>query len=412
MSKDIKNLIDKVEEEAKMRIELEKKIEALNEEIVRLKSIIEEQNALIEQQDKMSSNIPPDVAVLKDMIMKKRQELEEKDKEIEELQNELLNLKEKGAFTAASVDSESLSEELENAKALILQLTEENKLYKLNEEQTQKIVKNLMEKNEEYKKEIELLKAKSEITATATDPAPTPIPDSKEIKRLKEENEDYKSQIISLKERIELLESSITSSTSGAEDELKRQIDSLREENAELKKENFLLKKRIEKMKVPSEKPEEISREPIKKEYEEFIADSMQKEGAEVVEEITVKPSEILAKQKAMGKVSEEIEPIKEESMEVAAPPKEMKEVSPPAPPIEITPEIESKTIPPLKTSKEILVVSEMEGHRRCPKCGNTNRNKIHEELDKSHIIMAYPRMYGKKYRCGNCGCEWKIRQE
>ncbi len=47
-------------------------------------------------------------------------------------------------------------------------------------------------------------------------------------------------------------------------------------------------------------------------------------------------------------------------------------------------------------------------GRRVCPKCGNKNKALIREMLDKTTIISAYPRMYGKKYKCGECGNEWK----
>ncbi len=36
----------------------------------------------------------------------------------------------------------------------------------------------------------------------------------------------------------------------------------------------------------------------------------------------------------------------------------------------------------------------------------------IHEEIDKTNIIMAYPRIYGKKYKCGVCGTQWKVASE
>jgi len=55
-----------------------------------------------------------------------------------------------------------------------------------------------------------------------------------------------------------------------------------------------------------------------------------------------------------------------------------------------------------------ILTIEKGEGRRKCPKCDNENKMLIHESVDKSNIIMDYPRMYGKKYRCGECGIEWR----
>jgi len=45
---------------------------------------------------------------------------------------------------------------------------------------------------------------------------------------------------------------------------------------------------------------------------------------------------------------------------------------------------------------------------RKCPTCLNTNKKYIRELNDKSNIIMHYPRIYGKKYKCGICRTEWK----
>ena len=45
---------------------------------------------------------------------------------------------------------------------------------------------------------------------------------------------------------------------------------------------------------------------------------------------------------------------------------------------------------------------------RKCPTCLNTNPKYIREFNDKSNILMQYPRIYGKKYKCGICTTEWK----
>ena len=46
-------------------------------------------------------------------------------------------------------------------------------------------------------------------------------------------------------------------------------------------------------------------------------------------------------------------------------------------------------------------------GRKSCPNCGNTNNRNIREITDKTHLISVYPRIYGKKCRCGDCGFEW-----
>jgi hypothetical protein len=72
--------------------------------------------------------------------------------------------------------------------------------------------------------------------------------------------------------------------------------------------------------------------------------------------------------------------------------------------------EISSSAAPgiPGQTDDSIMTVEKMEGRRKCPNCGNEDKMMIHESVDKSNIILDYPRMYGKKYRCGLCGCLWR----
>ncbi|MFX1391332.1 MAG: hypothetical protein ACFE9Z_14800 [Promethearchaeota archaeon] len=62
----------------------------------------------------------------------------------------------------------------------------------------------------------------------------------------------------------------------------------------------------------------------------------------------------------------------------------------------------------PGKTDDSIMTVEKMEGRRKCPECGMDDPHMIHESVDKSNIILDYPRVYGKKYLCGNCGVQWR----
>ena len=56
----------------------------------------------------------------------------------------------------------------------------------------------------------------------------------------------------------------------------------------------------------------------------------------------------------------------------------------------------------------DIIEIEKSEGRRKCPKCGEELKRMIHESVDKEVIVMDYPRVYGKKYKCGKCGCEWR----
>lgn len=63
---------------------------------------------------------------------------------------------------------------------------------------------------------------------------------------------------------------------------------------------------------------------------------------------------------------------------------------------------------PIFKYSGDILTIPKPNGRRVCPICGDESWFKIHEVIDKSYIICQYPRLYGKKYTCSGCGCQWR----
>jgi hypothetical protein len=91
-------------------------------------------------------------------------------------------------------------------------------------------------------------------------------------------------------------------------------------------------------------------------------------------------------------------------------------EIVPQSPQSEVVPKpsfSESSNIDSEPVSKpEMSNVGYADSTRKCPICGNQRKAMIHEELDKTNIIMSYPRMYGKKFRCGECGSEWRINLE
>lgn len=63
---------------------------------------------------------------------------------------------------------------------------------------------------------------------------------------------------------------------------------------------------------------------------------------------------------------------------------------------------------PTFKESRKILILPKPAGRRVCPVCGDDSWFKIHETIDKSYVICQYPRIYGKKYTCSGCGCQWR----
>ena len=62
----------------------------------------------------------------------------------------------------------------------------------------------------------------------------------------------------------------------------------------------------------------------------------------------------------------------------------------------------------PGRTDSSIITIEHIDGRRRCPECDNDKPLMIHESVDKGNIILDYPRMYGKKFTCGQCGLQWR----
>lgn len=58
--------------------------------------------------------------------------------------------------------------------------------------------------------------------------------------------------------------------------------------------------------------------------------------------------------------------------------------------------------------ASSILTINKTAGRRKCPNCDEDRKEMIHESIDKSNVIMSSPRVYGKKYKCGRCGTEWR----
>ena len=90
----------------------------------------------------------------------------------------------------------------------------------------------------------------------------------------------------------------------------------------------------------------------------------------------------------------------------------EVKDVTPEEVKADITEIRSSAAAPgiPGRTDSAILTIEKKEGRRKCPECNNENPQMIHESSDKSNIILDYPRVYGKKFKCGSCGVEWRER--
>ncbi|OLS14930.1 MAG: hypothetical protein RBG13Loki_1443 [Promethearchaeota archaeon CR_4] len=63
---------------------------------------------------------------------------------------------------------------------------------------------------------------------------------------------------------------------------------------------------------------------------------------------------------------------------------------------------------PPSSKATDLIEVPGSSERRQCPKCHEVNPYMIKELTDKTKILNNYPTIYGKKYKCGKCGSEWR----
>ena len=161
MTPDLKNIINSVETEDKTQSELEQTIKLLKDEISKLKFTIKEQKILIQNQKaktQQKMEVPEDIEILKDIIITQRQELNKKDKDIDILEQKLEEIIPNADMDTILRKEEIENEELLNAKKLIIQLTEENEVYQVNESNAKKIISDLIEQKDKLISETENLK--------------------------------------------------------------------------------------------------------------------------------------------------------------------------------------------------------------------------------------------------------------
>ncbi len=204
MEKDLKGLIDVIDQENKTQSILERKIESLKEEINRLKFTIQEQKLLIQslkdndQQDDLG--VDDDIQLLKDMIYSQRQDILKKDRDVEILKQTIEHLQRK----AEDLENESsIMEDLKAARIELERLTTEIEMYRANDENAKSLLKQLSEENEELTARIEDIKEHGFIQEDIRENKSV---STQQVDQLLIEIEDYQAQIISLQQSLESAE--------------------------------------------------------------------------------------------------------------------------------------------------------------------------------------------------------------
>jgi len=423
MSENLKDLIDKAEEEERNRAELEKIIEKLNNEINRLNAQLEEQNSRTLLGDKVTTNSlneSEEITILKNMVSSQRQELAQKDYESEILQKKIAELNLDLSKQKESVDEPIDPMILKEYTTKIENLSKDYDRLEKDFEPLKNQISELVDENRLLKNNLKDLKTELSTIAHLEEEI---IDLEAKIVELENENQTLKENRAKAEKKtpdVEFLESTRNTIANLMEEvnRLENVILKKNEKIFELVNENNLLRNNIDFLKI--EKPDTAQ-------LEEEIA--ILQEQVVVLEDenkrLKEKDEKVVKEAISIPLSQEEIEiptqkPLKVETEQSTEPSEEVEEkIATDTDILKVkleevvsshttVDELKSILSPELEKEKQPILAGSSEGRRRCPKCGNANKALIREMPDKTHIILAYPRMYGKKYKCGLCGTEWR----
>ncbi|MFW9773204.1 MAG: hypothetical protein ACFFEO_13700 [Candidatus Thorarchaeota archaeon] len=405
MSKELKDLINKAEEEQQTKAYLEKTIEKLQLEVERLRSKLDSKvtfkptpiKHITEQSESQ------EIVALKDIVYSLNQKLEKKEEEKELLQNKIKDL---------TLELDIVKEEQsDSVKDEVLSRTQ-NSLTSLIQDYGR-----LEQENKTLKKK--LVDLSNEIEST-----------TKVVSSFKSEssmNQQLKSEIATLKQKISSLELENTSLAINLDqtrkisaEQLDKMVEALKGNNYRLEEENKALNEKLEALK--REKLKIFKLESQITDLNETI-ESLKQKNKELREKDTIllaKTITALKPQNKKGAVKPESdifkskvpEPsIEEEQLAISKVNELSKNITNNLiKPYSADKVIESKTLKEENLQEPELETMEDDFTRKwqCPNCGNSNKAYIREMDDKTRIIYAYPKIYAKKYKCGQCGVEWK----
>jgi chromosome segregation ATPase len=404
MSKDLKDLIEQAEEEQDSRAFLEKTIEKLKAEVVSLKNKIGEKKSefkiepIRHNEEYDQSN---EMNTLKSMVSSLRNQLYEKEQDNDTLNKELAELK---------IEFEKAREEMFNSAKDEMIIKTQNSLNSLIQDYGKLEIENKSLKNK-LSKLHEELEGETEIKVSLQSEMFNKEQLEKEIGKLNSKIYDLESNNQSLVRKINNLE------TVGDSEKIEEMIEILKIQNSELEKQNQNLNQKLESLKREKLKVQTYETEitQLKSQIEQL---------RDLNQQLKDKDSILLAKTITAISSSERKKPPTITHLKPQA------EVLPSKPMLKKVESIEVKSDndvsekkPSLETFNEVQKIEETKNIEKvpeetddgsiarkwqCPQCGNTNKAQIRELDDKTRVIYSYPKIYAKKYICGQCGKEWR----
>ncbi len=398
MPKDLKDLIEKVEEEQESRAYLEKTIESLKAEVASLKNKLEDQKPSfkiepvrhVEEHDESE-----EISILKNLINSLRKELEQKGIENKELQKQLEELKTEFVKVRNELfDSGKDEIIIKTQNSLNTLLQDYGRLENDN--------KNLNKKISSLQQEIEQYTLLSSGLQS----------ESSNKEQLEKQVGNFKAKIYELESNNQSLIRELKNLQSqGNSNNLEQMIEKVKSNNLELEKENKILTQKLEDL-----KREKFKMQKYESEISDLRAQIEQLKNAN--KNLKDKDSILLAKTINAFSTQDRKElsipthvesqtsiksgpiPIMEENnfIEMGLP-HEHQEVDT-LQSMNITEREEIERIPEMTEDGAVT------RKWQCPNCGNTNKSQIREKDDKTRMI--FPGFYTKIYICGQCGKEWR----
>lgn len=445
-------------------ISLEENISKLTSELKFYKKLEEEfkDTSLLENAHDLIDNLMNEKADLDNQISSLNNKIINLER-----QNEILLANLEKAKSSHEVKNELESKNYQLHKR-ITELEQENMILRESNEQIRpklEQITDLTKKIEKYEERIESLENVNELHRNTIDDLRAELASdepnfNKEIEDLNDMIEELEKENAELREKLQ--DSEVVQSHSSVEDNitrLQKKVAALENENKELSEKNQLLKAALllhvdtetadinnlprEAPSIPISEKKEEKIENILSKTHEVIEDSKTEAIESSKDEIKVPKGKVQDLVKQRHEALEEQEKLINEKPEVPIDIPQglvkglvekrhsaiesddtIREIPRPKPKTEKVQKIQEKsdikTTPPEETKKtpvsdsdvpdleEIGVIETGEGKRVCPICGNRNFRLIRELEDKTKIISAYPRMYGKKFKCGQCGAEWR----
>ena len=405
MSKDLKDLIEHAEEEQNSRAFLEKNIERLKAEVDSLKKKLEEKRPEFKVEPVRHYGEYDDsneIDTLKNKISSLKNQLTEKEQDNSELDKELTDLK---------IEFEKAREEMFNSAKDEVIIKTQNSLNSLIQDYGKLETENKSLKNKLSKLQEEIVGG-NEIEASLQSERFNKEQLEKEIGELKSKIFELESNNQSLLRKIKIFE------TKGDSGKTEQMIEILRTNNLELERRNLSLNQNLENL-----KREKLKVQKYETEVAQLKSQIMQLKDSN--QQLKDKDSILLAKTITAMSSSERKKP--STIIETQSRAEVLPQLKPEVKNVEYT-DIKftnerKKQGPDLEIFDEIQKVKESDKIEKvpdetedgsvarkwqCPYCGNANKAQIREQDDKTRVIYSYPKIYAKKYICGQCGKEWR----